>query len=159
MQHFPDDTIKVEKYNASRIYNLCYFDREQGYYYMKRFQLDMTDRLLPFLDEDGNADFVAICSKNGALLRITYKGNNATRPADEIVVDEFVGVKSSKAKGKRLTTYDVDTLTFIEPEEPEESDELLPEEPFDDDTATDDDQEQVLMTEDEEYSTAQLNLF
>ena len=34
-------------------------------------------------------------------------------------MDEFVGVKSHRAKGKRLTTYDVDTLTFIEPEEPE----------------------------------------
>ena len=39
-----------------------------------------------------------------------------------IDVDEFVGVKSCKAKGKRLTTFDVATLTFIEPEieEPEE---------------------------------------
>ena len=159
-QHFPDDTVKVEKYNASKIYNLCYFDREQGYYYMKRFQLDMTDRLLPFLDEEGNADFVAICSKNGATLRITYKGNNATRPADEIAVDEFVGVKSRKAKGKRLTTYDVDTLTFIEPEYDEEE-ELLPEELLTDEDAVDadDDQEQVLMTEDEEYQNEQLNLF
>jgi topoisomerase-4 subunit A len=166
-QHFPDDTVKVEKYNASKIYNLCYFDREQGYYYMKRFQLDMTDRLLPFLDEEGNADFVAICSKNGAKLQITYKGNNATRPADEIVVDDFVGVKSRKAKGKRLTTYDVDTLTFIEPEEEEiAEDETLPtdetiegDEPMIDDQEEQEEQTTILMTEDEEYKTEQLNLF
>ena len=166
-QHFPDDTVTVEKYVASRIYNLCYFDREQGYYYMKRFQLDMTDRLLPFLDEEGNADFVAICSRNGSMLRITYKGNNATRPADEIVVDEFVGVKSRKAKGKRLTTYDVDTLTFIEPEEEEILEESIEEEQIEnlsevDDVAAADeqgDESVVLMTEDEEYQTEQLNLF
>jgi topoisomerase-4 subunit A len=164
-QHFPDDTIMVEKYNSARIYNLCYFDREQGYYYMKRFQLDMTDRLLPFLDEEGNADFVAICSRNGATLRITYKGNNATRPADEIAVDEFVGVKSRKAKGKRLTTYDVDTLTFIEPEEPEELDEEIvePEEletvEAGDDGIDEAAESVVLMTEEEEYSASQLDLF
>jgi topoisomerase-4 subunit A len=160
-QHFPEDTIMVEKYNSARIYNLCYFDREQGYYYMKRFQLDMTDRLLPFLDEEGNADFVAICSRNGSTLRITYKGNNATRPADEIAVDEFVGVKSRKAKGKRLTTYDVDTLVFIEPEEPEEEP-IVP-----DDEGVESIDEGVeteaeipdLMTEDEEYSASQLDLF
>ena len=161
-QHFPDDTVKVEKYNGSKIYNLCYFDREQGFYYMKRFQLDMTDRLLPFLDEEGNVDFVAICSKNGAKLVITYKGNNATRPADEIVVDDFVGVKSRKAKGKRLTTYDVDTLTFIEPEEPETLEDE-PEEPMIDEPMIEgeemEEETPVMMSEDEEYKTEQLNLF
>ena len=119
-QHFPDDTVAVERYVANRVYNLCYFDREQGYYYMKRFQLDVSDRLLPFLDEEGAADFICITSCKGAKLHITYKGAQATRPADDVEVDEFVGVKSRKAKGKRLTTYDVDTLSFIEPEMPEE---------------------------------------
>lgn len=37
-----------------------------------------------------------------------------------IDVDEFVGVKSHRAKGKRLTTYDVDRLRMIEPELPPE---------------------------------------
>ena len=119
-QHFPDETVKVEKFVPERIYSLCYFDKEQGYFYMKRFTLESSDRLQPFLDEDGNDDFVCITSRGGATLRITYKGAQATRPADEISVDDFVGVKSRKAKGKRLTTYDVDTLTFIEPEEPEQ---------------------------------------
>ena len=166
-QHFPEDTVTVEKYVPSRVYNLCYFDCEQKYYYMKRFQLDMTDRLLPFLDDDSSAEFVAICSRNGATLRITYKGNNATRPADEILVDEFVGIKSRKAKGKRLTTYDVDTLTFIEPEEEEIEDETILEDVDTDIDAAEDveivEQPQadstVMMTEDEEYQTEQLNLF
>ena len=125
-QHFPDETIMVERYVADRVYNLCYFDREQGYFYMKRFTLEASDRLQSFLDEDGAADFVCITSAVGAKLRITYKGAQATRPADEISVDDFVGVKSRKAKGKRLTTYDVDTLAFIEPE-PSEEPEQMPE--------------------------------
>ena len=54
-----------------------------------------------------------------ATLVVTYKGAQATRPADEIDVDSFIGLKSHRAKGKRITTYDVDTLSFIEPEEPE----------------------------------------
>ena len=129
-QHFPDETIRVERYVSDRVYNLCYFDREQGYYYMKRFPLEASDRLQSFLDEDGMADFVCITSAVGATLRITYKGAQATRPADEISVDDFVGVKSRKAKGKRLTTYDVDTLTFIEPELPEEPEQPEEDEPI-----------------------------
>ena len=118
-QHFPDDTVLVQKFEADKVYSLCYFDGTQGYYYMKRFALESSDKMQFFLDEDGSCRFICVTDKAGAKLQITYKGAHATRPADEIDVDEFVGVKSHRAKGKRLTTYDVDTLTFIEPEEPE----------------------------------------
>ena len=121
-QHFPDDTLRVERFEPGTIYNLCYFDKEQGYYYMKRFQLEQSDKAQYFLDEDGSSRFECISDAKGAQLQITYKGAHENRPADMIDVDEFVGVKSCKAKGKRLTTFDVATLTFIEPEieEPEE---------------------------------------
>jgi len=127
-QHFPDDTIRVEKFAGDKVYALCYFDREQHYYYLKRFPIEVSDRMQFFLDEQGQADFVAITDRAGAKLRIEYGGANASRPADEIDVDEFVGVKSHRAKGKRLTTYEVAALTFLEPEQPELSDLPEPEE-------------------------------
>ena len=118
-QHFPDETVRVERYVADKVYSLCYFDKEQNYYYMKRFQLEMSEKMLSFLEEDNSMEFVAITDKQGATLVVTYKGAQATRPADEVDVDSFIGIKSHRAKGKRITTYDVDTLQFIESEEPE----------------------------------------
>ena len=115
-QHFPDETIKVERYVAGTVYSLCYFDREQNYYYIKRFQLEPTEKMLSFLEGEDAADFVCITDVAGATLVVTYKGAHATRPADEIDVDSFIGVKSHRAKGKRITTYDVATLHFVEPE-------------------------------------------
>ncbi|MBQ2373895.1 MAG: DNA gyrase/topoisomerase IV subunit A [Alistipes sp.] len=115
-QHFPDDTVKVERYVAGKVYSLCYFDREQNYYYIKRFQLEPTDKVLSFLEGDNPADFICMTGVAGATLQVTYKGAHATRPADEIDVDSFIGVKSHRAKGKRITTYDVATLSFVEPE-------------------------------------------
>jgi topoisomerase-4 subunit A len=87
---------------------------------MKRFQLELSEKMQSFLDEDATADFVCITGVEGAKLQVTYKGAHAARPADEVDVDSFIGVKSHRAKGKRITTYEVDTLRFIEPEEPEE---------------------------------------
>ena len=113
-QHFPDETIFVDRYDPGRIYNICYYDRSQHYYYMKRFTAEMSDRLQTFLDED--ADLVCVTGSAGAQLEITYKGAQASRPADRVDVDSFVGVKSHRAKGKRLTTYDVASLRFLEPE-------------------------------------------
>ena len=119
-QHFPDETVRVGRYDPDRVYSVCYYDRSQQYYYMKRFTAEMSDKMQFFLDEEGQADLVAVTERAGAKLEITYKGAHASRPADEIDVDEFVGVKSHRAKGKRLTTYDVASLRFIEPELPPE---------------------------------------
>ena len=118
-QHFPDETVRVERYVAGRVYSLCYFDREQNYYYMKRFQLEPTEKMLSFLDDENMMEFVTLTDRSGATLVVTYKGAQASRPADEIDVDSFVGVKSHRAKGKRITTYDVASLSFIEPAFPE----------------------------------------
>ena len=117
-QHFPDETVRVERYVAGKVYSVCYFDKEQNYYYMKRFQLEPSEKMLSFLDEDAMMEFVALTDREGATLVVSYKGAQATRPADEVDVDSFVGVKSHRAKGKRITTYDVDSLRFIEPELP-----------------------------------------
>ncbi|MFI3292407.1 MAG: DNA gyrase/topoisomerase IV subunit A [Rikenellaceae bacterium] len=120
MQHFPDDTIKVEKYVGGRVYNVCYFDKAQHYYYMKRFKVELGDKTQQFLGEDGEDDLICMSSNKVAKLVVEYQGAHASRPADELEVAEFVGVKSHRAKGKRITTYDVAKLHFIEPEEVEE---------------------------------------
>ena len=160
-QHFPDDTVRVERYVAGRVYSLCYFDREQGYYYMKRFQLEASERLQPFLDDDSTMELVAVTCCDGAKLVVSYKGAHASRPDDEVDVDTFVGIKSHRAKGKRITTYDVASLTFVEPEttpEPEE-----PETPEVDDAEDIDDAAVGAGYDDpvggDESETEQLNLF
>ena len=117
-QHFPDETVRVERYVAGRVYSLCYFDKEQNYFYMKRFQLEPTEKMLSFLEDENTMEFVTLTDKLGATLVVSYKGAQASRPADEVDVDSFVGVKSHRAKGKRITTYDVASLNFVEPENP-----------------------------------------
>ena len=126
-QHFPDETIRVERYVPGTVYSVCYFDKEQNYYYMKRFQLEVSEKMQSFLDDENMMEFVAITSVEGATLKVEYTGAHATRPADDMDVDTFVGVKSPRAKGKRITTYQVASLTFIEPEpapEPEADEEV-----------------------------------
>lgn len=56
-QHFPDDTVLVERYRPERVYAVCYFDREQNYYYLKRFPIESSDKTQFFLDEEGTGRF------------------------------------------------------------------------------------------------------
>ena len=99
-QHFPDDTVHVSKYSPDTVYAVAYFDRSQNYYYLKRFTAEQGEKMQSFLDED--ADLVAVTSCPGAVLVLTFQGAQASRPAEEIDVDGFVGVKSHRAKASAL---------------------------------------------------------
>ena len=126
-QHFPDDTIRVERFVPSRVYSVCYYDGELKYYYMKRFQLELSDKIQFFLDEESAMRFVTITYAKGATLEVTFAGNHAQRPQELVDVDEFIAVKSHRAKGKRISNYDIASLRFIEPEYVEEEmDEDMP---------------------------------
>ena len=57
-----------------RVYSVCYFDGEQGYYYMKRFQLEASEKMQSFLDEGAQVRFVAMTDRSGAKLVVTYQG-------------------------------------------------------------------------------------
>jgi topoisomerase-4 subunit A len=48
-------------------------------------------------------------------LELTFGGKNVERDPEIIEVAEFIGVKSWKAKGKRLSNYEVDNIKEIEP--------------------------------------------
>jgi topoisomerase-4 subunit A len=112
--HFPEDTVRVEKYDSSRIYSVAYWDEGAGYYYIKRFQAEDTDKMLAFVDEENpKSRSVAISDEVQPALEVIYGGAHITKPADIIDVQEFIGVKGYKAKGKRVSTYIIDKLRFI----------------------------------------------
>ena len=70
-------------------------------------------------------------------------------------VDEFVGVKSFRAKGKRLTTWQLDKITELEPiftDEPDEIEEVAETERSDSETAESDSQSQSVIEFDDNAS-------
>jgi topoisomerase-4 subunit A len=108
---------------------------------MKRFQLEVSDKTQFFLEEGAPHKMVAITYRKGASLEVIFGGNHAQRPQELVDVDEFIGIKSHRAKGKRITTYEVATLRFIEPELAEEAE-------ADDELVEDGDVEQAIDAED-----------
>ncbi|MBR4036985.1 MAG: DNA gyrase/topoisomerase IV subunit A [Tidjanibacter sp.] len=131
--HFPEDTTWVEKYDPEQVLSVVYWDDSQKYYYLKRFTPELSDRPACYVDEENRKSrSVCLTKVAGCKVEVTYGGKNAGRPAEQFDVDSFVAVKSRKAKGKRLTTYEVASVKFIEPEvpptpeEPEEAEVVEP---------------------------------
>lgn len=113
-QHFPDDTVKVEKWNSNKIYTVVYVDTEQNLHYIKRFTTEQSDnRAQQFVDE-GNP-MTLICHDRFPALELIYGGRYNTRPPEVIDADDFIGVKSHRAKGKRLSTLTLDKINILEP--------------------------------------------
>lgn len=77
--------------------------------------MDATKRHQNFLGENPNSKLVMLTDMVYPRIKVTYGGVDAVRPAEEIDAEQFIGQKSFKAKGKRLTTWKIDTIEELEP--------------------------------------------
>ena len=111
--HFPEGTLRVEKFDASRIYSVVYFDSVQQYYYVKRFIAKPTDKMLDFVEESDR--LCAVSHDRYPRLEVHFGGRSSARPEETVDVDSFIGVKGYQAKGKRLSTLEIETVRFVEP--------------------------------------------
>jgi len=123
--HFDDGILLIEKFNPKKILTSVYFDAEQGFYYVKRFELeDIPNRKVNFIGEYPDNRFISFTWDGHPRLELQFGGKNEGREPEIIDVNEFIGVKSYKAKGKRLSIYEISQIIQLEPtvvdEEPEE---------------------------------------
>lgn len=113
-QHFPEDLLVIERYRAGKVFSVTYFDAEQKYFYVKRFSIEPTDKQQNFVDENPNSYMVEFNDDYFPQLEVSFGGEYASRPAERVDVDEFIGVKSHRAKGKRISIYTIAEVKFIE---------------------------------------------
>lgn len=118
--HFADNILLIEKYKEEKVFSATYFDGEQGFYYVKRFTIESTDRPQCFISNGGKSRLVEVNDDTYPCLMVTFGGKNSSREPEQIDVEEFIGVKSHKAKGKRISSLEVKTAKFVEPLQKEE---------------------------------------
>ena len=122
---------RVVKFDEQTVWTAVLFDADQqGFPYVKRFTFERTaqTRHLNYLGENPASRFVLLTDTPFPRLRVTYGGADAFRDPLEVDAESFIGVKSFKAKGKRLTTCAVEKVEELEPlrrpaeEAPQEAD-------------------------------------
>lgn len=103
--HFAPDSIRIEKYDAGKVWSTVYKDPQQGFYYLKRFS--MEDQTKPILMQGEGNELVLFSDTYYARFGIIFGGHDADRPEELVEAADFIGQKSIRAKGKRLTTRQV----------------------------------------------------
>lgn len=115
--HFSPDIFKIQKLNSDSVFVVVYWDHTQQYYYIKRFQIDPTQKdTISFIGDNPKNKMMLISDNPEAIIKIHFSGRNENRPSDEMSAHDAIAVKSIKAKGKRLTTFEVGDIELIEPE-------------------------------------------
>ena len=130
--HYEPNILRLEKWDDRKVWTAVLHDADNsGLPYLKRFTMDATKRHQNFLGENPDSRLILLTDVAYPRILVTYGGADALRPQEEIDAESFVGQKSFKAKGKRLTNWAVERIEELEPlrhpdpeeqaEEPEDS--------------------------------------
>jgi len=113
--HYEKDILVIEKFDSNKVWSVALWDAEQKFYYLKRFQFEPSQKLQNFLGENHESKLILMTDVDYPRFEVILGGNDAYREALVVDADDFIGVKSFKAKGKRLTTFEVETINELEP--------------------------------------------
>ena len=138
--HYDDNILRIEKFDKDKIWTAILYDADQKSTYIKRFAFESSAKRQSFIG--GNPESRLILLSDNHYSRFSVKLGSGDAFRDDLIIDadEFIGIKSFRAKGKRLTNFTIDTITELEPrivetepeetpEEPEEITEVVPQEP------------------------------
>ena len=112
--HFDQNIWRIEKFDRDKVWSLAMWNADLGFYYGKRFQLDAQLKVQNMLGENNESKMIVLSDREEALIRIIFA--DETKPEMEVLMSEFIDVKSPKAKGKRFSTWDIAKIEDITPE-------------------------------------------
>ena len=162
--HYEDNIKLIEKWDPDKVWTAALFDADNANnLYLKRFRMEATKRWQNYIGENPKSELLLLTDTPFPRIEVDFApttapdGSETQRPSLEIDAEEFIAVKGFKAKGKRVTTFDVqgvkelEPTRFPEPEE-EENEEEAEEVNLDPDAGKS--QQQVI-----DEMTGQLNIF
>ncbi len=117
--HYEDNIIRLEKFRPKHVWTALLNDADQGYPYIKRFEFEPSVRKQRYLGENEKSTLIILSDKPGAMFEVRFGGHDSVREPLTIDAEEFIAVKSFKAKGKRITNFDVAEIIELEPKQVE----------------------------------------
>jgi topoisomerase-4 subunit A len=116
VNHYEEDTLYLQRYDAEKVFSAVYYDASQKYFYLKLFIPEPSSKPQNFVDEDNDKSYlVAVSDDAFPQLEVEFGGNRCLLPKELVDVEQFIGVKSFRAKGKRLSTHELRKIRFGEP--------------------------------------------
>lgn len=113
--HYEPNILNIEKFDANKIWTAALYDADQKYYYLKRFQLEAGSRKQNFLGENQKSRLMLLTDEVYPRIEAVFGGHDAFREPLVLDAEEFIAVKGFKAKGKRISTFEIQTINELDP--------------------------------------------
>lgn len=113
--HYEDNILRIEKYREGHCWTAVLNDADQGYPYLKRFQFEASAKKQSFIGGNPGSTLIALSDERHPRFEIKFGGGDEFRGSMILDADEFISVKSFKAKGKRISNYTIESITETEP--------------------------------------------
>jgi len=118
--HFEDNIRMIEKFDPTAIFTAVYYDPESKFWYLKRFTFEQSAQLTSFVGE-GIQQLKCLSREIRPRFKIIFGGHSKHKPRETVIADEFIAVKSFRAKGKRLSTFEIARVEEVQPLPPAEA--------------------------------------
>lgn len=122
--HYDEGILRIEKFNEGKVWTAVLFDADQGYYYIKRFHFEASAKRQSFIGGNKDSHLFILSSDRYPRIEVKFGGGDSFREPLVIDAEEFIGDKSFKAKGKRLSNFEIDVVNELEPRAVEEDEEV-----------------------------------
>lgn len=113
--HYETNIMVIEKYDPRKIWTAVLYDADQKFHYIKRFSLDVSARKQNFLGENPKSHLLLLTDETYPRIEVVFGGHDSFRENLVIDAEEFIMVKGFKARGKRISNYEVETVNELEP--------------------------------------------
>ena len=114
--HFENNILRIEKWDAQKPWTAVVIDADNNRHaYIKRFEMDAIKNHRNFVGENPDSQLLILSDVAFPRIQVTFGGADSFREPLEIDCEEFVAVKGFKAKGKRISTFAIDSVTELEP--------------------------------------------
>ena len=126
--HFDEDMVLIEKFNASKPVSAIYLDGESKTYFVKRFIVEPTDKRVLFISETEGSRLEIVTTDTLPIVEVKFsKIKDKELPDEKINLVDFIEVKGLKAKGNKLSYSKVKEINLLPPEETPIEEEILDE--------------------------------
>ena len=147
--HYGDNILRIEKFDPAKVWTAVLNDADQGYPYIKRFRFEASAKPQRYLTDNEKSTLILLTDTAGCMLGVTFGGSDDFREPLTVDAEEFIGLKSFKARGKRLTTYAIAEVKELEPKDVHSDQPAAPvvtavaDEPDDDEIAPDQSDDEI----------------
>jgi topoisomerase-4 subunit A len=118
--HYEDHILLIERFDPGKTWTAVLYDADQKFPYLKRFPLEANNKKQNFLGENPGSSLYMLTDELFPRIEVVFGGNDNFREPLILDAEQFVSIKSFKAKGKRITTYEIATINELEPAQHEE---------------------------------------